>query len=39
MLPIGISNGPLLDADLFDQQAFIFVVIMQSNCIATMQPP
>jgi hypothetical protein len=28
MLPIGVSDGPLLDANLFDQQASIFVVIM-----------
>lgn len=39
MLPIGVSHGPLLDADLFDQQVFIFVVIMQSNCIVAIKPP
>lgn len=39
MLPIGVSHSPLLDDDLFDQQASIFVVIMQSNYIVAMQPP
>jgi hypothetical protein len=39
MLPIGVSHNPLLDADLFDQQASLFVVIMQTNYIVAMQPP
>jgi hypothetical protein len=39
MLPIGVSHGLLLDVDLFDQQAYIFVVIMQSNYIVARQAP
>jgi hypothetical protein len=37
--PFEISHGLLLDVDLFDQQTFIFVSIMQSKCNVDMQPP